>query len=107
MAPGAEILLDAIGPFDFNLIPKCMTRDQWIKLANAFHEWHFKPDVLEDETYLEDNMLTDYMATIRLPGQLSKESELSLGEQEDAEEALAVGVEDGDEAFPDGDMAKP
>lgn len=35
-------------------------REQWLKLSKAFHEWPFKPDVLEDETqYLEGRSSID------------------------------------------------
>jgi len=49
VAPGADILLKAIEPYDPDLTPQSMTVEHWIKLANAFHQWPFKPDVLEDD----------------------------------------------------------
>jgi hypothetical protein len=55
VGPGAEILLKSIEPFDPSLQPKELTTEQWIKLANAFHQWHFKPDVLADEGLAEDD----------------------------------------------------
>jgi len=27
--------------------------EQWVQLADAFHNWPFKPDVREDETYVQ------------------------------------------------------
>jgi len=37
-----------------------MTTEQWITLAKAFHKWPFKPDVLEDETYIEEELIGDF-----------------------------------------------
>ena len=56
-----------------------MSTDQWVKLANAFNCWHFKPDVLEDELYFdEEEEDEDRSATIARNPNLSKESLASL-----------------------------
>ena len=40
-----------------------MTTGQWVTLAAAFHKWPFKPDVLEDETYVEEELMEDFRST--------------------------------------------
>jgi hypothetical protein len=40
-----------------------MTTEQWVALADAFHKWPFKPDVLEDETYVEEELMEDFRST--------------------------------------------
>ena len=61
LAPGADILLEAIEPYDPNLTANSMTAEQWRKLGDAFHKWVFKPDVLEDETFIDDDIVEDAM----------------------------------------------
>lgn len=55
VAPGADILADSLGPISADLTPLSLSTEQWVKLANAFHNWHFKPDVHEDEMYFDEN----------------------------------------------------
>ena len=50
-----------------------MSKEQWFKLAGAFHRWPFKPDVREDETYLDYETVEDYRSTVMFPCQSSKE----------------------------------
>jgi hypothetical protein len=67
VGPGADILLKAIEPFDPNLTPNTMTIEQWRKLGDAFHDWVFKPDVLEDEAFIDDDIVEESMNTSVLP----------------------------------------
>jgi|SRR5579859_900680 len=67
VGPGADILLKAIEPFDPQLTPNHMTIEQWRKLGDAFHDWVFKPDVLEDEAFVEEDIVEDAMNTSVLP----------------------------------------
>jgi hypothetical protein len=67
VAPGAEILLKSIEPYDPALTPSTLSTEQWVKLADAFHKWPFKPDVLEDETYITDDLLEDFQNTRFFP----------------------------------------
>ena len=91
VAPGAEVLLKAIEPYDPELNPNSMGTEQWVKLADAFHEWHFKPDVLEDETFVQHNILEDYQNTAIVPNrELSQAAQLLL----DAEEEIDEDAED-------------
>jgi len=60
VGPGAEILLKSIEPYDPTLTPSTLSTEQWVKLADAFHKWPFKPDVLEDETYVTDDPVEDF-----------------------------------------------
>jgi len=63
-----------------------LTADQWEKLANAFHDWPFKPDVLEDETYVEENLVEDFQNTSIQPvRELSEQARLLLEEEEEEE----------------------
>jgi hypothetical protein len=79
VAPGAEILVDAIEPPSPGLTVSNMTTEQWIQLADAFHDWVFKPDVLQDESYIRDDVVEDQQqASIHLPAEISKTSERSL-----------------------------
>ena len=55
VAPGADILADSLGPISADLTPLSLSTEQWVKLANAFHNWHFKPDVHEDEMYFDED----------------------------------------------------
>jgi hypothetical protein len=79
VAPGAEILLKSIGPYAPNTTPNALTTEQWIKLADSFHRWHFKPDVLEDEAYASQKHLEDLRDSAILPtlnSQFSNDFEL-------------------------------
>jgi len=67
VAPGADILLKAIEPYDPGLTPTDLTAEHWRKLADAFHNWVFKPDVLEDESFIEDDTVEDAMNTSVIP----------------------------------------
>ena len=67
VAPGAEILLKAIEPYDPQLTPNMLTTEQWRRLGDAFHDWVFKPDVLEDETFFDDDIVEDAMNASVLP----------------------------------------
>jgi hypothetical protein len=81
VAPGAQILLKSIEPYDPSLTAVTMTTEQWIKLADAFHQWPFKPDVHEDETYLQNNMVEDMLNTSTMPTrELSSLTQLLLDE---------------------------
>jgi hypothetical protein len=105
VAPGAEILVDAIEPSSPGLTVANMTTEQWIQLADAFHDWVFKPDVLQDESYIRDDVVEDQQqASIHLPSEISKTSERSLlmalakeGRLEDEDDNL--GEEDEDEIY--------
>ena len=85
VAPGADILLKALEPYDPSLTPNTMTAEQWIKLADAFHHWVFKPDVLEDETYVvEEGTIDEVRSTDIIPGrELSDEARLLLEKEEE------------------------
>lgn len=64
-----------------------MSTEQWIKLGEAFHKWPFKPDVLEDETYLQDEVMEDFRSTgVRTPEVQMKE--LGIEDIEDEIEEL-------------------
>lgn len=49
------------------MTPNALSTEQWIKLADAFHKWHFKPDVLEDEAYASEKPLEDFRDSSILP----------------------------------------
>ena len=85
VGPGAEILLKSIEPFDPETTPSMLTPAQWAKLADAFHSWHFKPDVLEDESFVNVDVVDDFKATARWVEDLSDESILSLAEHQERE----------------------
>lgn len=95
MAPGADILLNAIEPYAHDLNPNTMTTEQWIQLVNAFHNWPFKPDVLEDETYIEDNVVEDMKNTTVMPTrELTTSARLLLEEEEDEDYLDSPEVDD-------------
>jgi hypothetical protein len=48
-APGGDVVIESLG-FPKELTPDTLTVEQWVKLAEAFHKWPFKPDVFDDET---------------------------------------------------------
>jgi hypothetical protein len=97
VAPAAEILLKSIEPYDPHLLPISMSEDQWFKLADAFHRWPFKPDVREDETYLNYEAAEDYRSTAVFPSQ-------SLdGIFDDDEEHR---LDEMDDEYPDKDVEK-
>ena len=77
LAPGADILLEAIEPYDPNLTASLMTAEQWKKLGDAFHKWVFKPDVLEDETFIDDDIVEDAMNTAVHPSREFSEDVIS------------------------------
>ena len=84
VAPGADILLNSLEPADSNLTANTMTPEHWEKLANAFHDWPFKPDVLEDETYIHDDLIEDLQNTsIASLRELPEDARLLLDEEED------------------------
>jgi hypothetical protein len=66
--------------------PHTLSTDQWIKLAEAFNRWHFKPDVFEDETFLADHIVEEYMNTSIIPSQISKEAHSLLDAEESFDE---------------------
>ena len=74
-----------------------MSEDQWLKLANAFHRWPFKPDVREDETYLDYEALEDFRSTATFP---SRSLEGIFDEEEEHE------IDDLVDEFPDEDVQK-
>ena len=79
VAPGAEILIDAIEPLPPGFTVSNLSTEQWIQLADAFHDWVFKPDVLLDETFVRDDLVEDQQqASIHIPSMISKASEMSL-----------------------------
>jgi hypothetical protein len=79
VAPGAEILVDAIKPLPPGLIVHNMSTEQWIQLADAFHDWVFKPDVLQDESFIRDDLVEDQQqASVHFPTEISKSSVKSL-----------------------------
>lgn len=79
MAPGAEILAKAIEPCEPRLSVSEMTIEHWIKLADAFHDWVFKPDVLQDESYVREDIVEDQQqASIHAPSEISDKTEASL-----------------------------
>lgn len=51
------------------MLPISMSKEQWFNLAGAFHRWPFKPDVREDETYIDNGTMEDYRSTATFPGQ--------------------------------------
>jgi hypothetical protein len=79
VAPGAEILVEALEPYEPGLTVDHMTTENWIKLADAFHDWVFKPDVLQDESYVRDDVVEDQRQTsIHLPIEISEQSQASF-----------------------------
>jgi hypothetical protein len=48
-APGGDVVLESLD-FPKELTPETLTVEQWVKLAEAFHKWPFKPDVFDDES---------------------------------------------------------
>jgi hypothetical protein len=48
-APGGDAVLESLD-FPTELTPDTLTVEQWVKLAEAFHKWPFKPDVFDDES---------------------------------------------------------
>ena len=90
VGPGAEILLKSIGPYNPALSASTLLPEQWVKLANAFHNWPFKPDVLEDESYLPDDFKDDLYARM-VPDDIPPEVFAALGEEaEDPDDAALV-----------------
>lgn len=86
VAPGAEILLKAIEPYDPRLTPNKLTIEQWRKLGDAFHDWVFKPDVLEDEAFIDDDLVEDAMYTSVIPSrEFSPEVQLALEQAEESQ----------------------
>jgi hypothetical protein len=84
VGPGADILLNALEPYDPNLTPAMLTTDQWSQLANAFHTWVFKPDVLEDETYVvEQGTVDEFRSTNIIPSQELSDEARELLEREE------------------------
>ena len=78
-----------------------MSEEQWFKLANAFHRWPFKPDVREDETYLDYEALEDFRSTAIFPSQSLK------GIFDDDEEEHEINeIDDLVDEFPDEDVGK-
>jgi hypothetical protein len=88
VAPGAQILLKSIEPYDPELTPSTLSTEQWVKLADAFHEWPFKPDVLEDETFIKDDLVEDFQNTRLFPVGIPEGvfSSVDEGEEEEEEE---------------------
>jgi hypothetical protein len=79
VAPGAEVLTEALEPYEPGLTVGNMTSEHWIKLADAFHDWVFKPDVLQDESYIQDDVVEDQRKTsVHLPSEISEKSEASF-----------------------------
>ena len=74
-----------------------MSEEQWFKLANAFHRWPFKPDVREDETYLDYEALEDFRSTAIFPSQSLK----GIFDEEEEHE-----IDDLVDEFPDEDVQK-
>ena len=74
-----------------------MSDEQWFKLANAFHRWPFKPDVREDETYLDYEVVEDYRSTVVFPSQSLKG--IFDGEEVDQMDEM-------DDEYPDEDAEK-
>ena len=92
VAPGADILLKSIEPCDPGLTPSTLATEQWVKLVDAFHRWPFKPDVMEDETYITDDPMEDYQTTMIMPGGIADDVFSSLDAE--AEEFEAEGLND-------------
>jgi hypothetical protein len=90
VAPGADILLKSIEPYDPDLSPIQLSQEQWIKLGNAFHKWPFKPDVLEDETYIEDDAVEDMKQSAVFPNRMLTTSAPALIEAEEEVEPELV-----------------
>jgi len=87
VAPGAEILLKSIEPYDPALSPSTLSMEQWVKLADAFHKWPFKPDVLADETFIPNDSMEDYQNARIMPAGIPEEVFSSFGEDvEDLED---------------------
>jgi hypothetical protein len=86
VGPGAEILLKSIEPYDPELTPSTLSTEQWVKLADAFHNWHFKPDVLEDETFIKDDLVEDYQNARLFPVSIPEGVFSSVDENEDEDE---------------------
>jgi hypothetical protein len=59
-----------------------MSTEQWIKLGEAFRKWPFKPDVLEDETYVEVLSLDDLLKSPRHTTELQMDR-LEMEQDED------------------------
>ena len=73
------MLIAALEPCEPALTVDNMTTEHWIKLADAFHDWVFKPDVLQDESYVRDDVVEDQRQTsIHLPIEISEQSEASF-----------------------------
>jgi hypothetical protein len=64
-----------------------LTKEHWQKLAVAFHDWPFKPDVFEDEFFSDDHFHEDpkYVSPLR---RISAEAKAMLDEIEGAEEIV-------------------
>jgi len=86
VGPGANILLKSLEPFDQTANAAVdLTTEQWVKVADAFHDWPFKPDVLEDETFVQDDDFSNARDTTIIPTrEISEEARELL----DAEEAM-------------------
>jgi hypothetical protein len=89
VSPGAEILIDAIEPIAPDLTVNNLSTKQWIQLADAFHDWVFKPDVLQDESFIRDDLVEDQQqASIHLPIEISETSVKALDMASDQEGGL-------------------
>jgi hypothetical protein len=98
VAPGAEILLESIEPYDPALSPSTLSMEQWVKLADAFHKWPFKPDVLEDESFIPDDSANDYQSARIMPAGIPEDVFKSLGgDVEDLDEDLEDEIFEEDE----------
>ena len=94
VAPGAEILLKSIEPYDPALSPSTLSMEQWVKLADAFHKWPFKPDVMEDESFIPDDLAHDYQSARIMPAGIPEDVFKSLGGDIEDAEGLDEDLED-------------
>ena len=78
ISPGADILLSGLDPDCWDKPVSCLTKEEWVQLADAFHDWPFKPDVMEDEGYFgveEDRFDSEFFSYDRYNQFLEEEDE--------------------------------
>ena len=71
-----------------------MNAKHWMQLSDAFHEWPFKPDVREDETYvqLDSKEITPFTTALSREALASLDTETVDNDEDDVDELISEEV---------------